>query len=126
MDVTIPQAGVLAVHDGQVCLITSRRSGRWVIPKGMIDPGQTPIETADAEAWEEAGLIGEINPRPLGSFRYQKFGRTYRVTVYRMIVTEIHDDFPEQPERDRAWMDRHDAAEQVEEEELKRLIREYV
>ena len=54
------QAGVIAyrIQDGKVrvLLMTSRDTGRWIIPKGNIKPGATPCEVALKEAYEEAGV----------------------------------------------------------------------
>src|SRR5262249_32651877 len=58
------QAGAIpyAIVDGEVrvLLVTSRGSGRWLIPKGNIDPGLTPAEAAAKEAYEEGGIRGRI------------------------------------------------------------------
>ncbi len=64
----IRQAAALPVRNGKVCLVTSSNGKRWVIPKGLIEPGQTAGETALQEAWEEAGLVGVLEPDPIGSF----------------------------------------------------------
>src|SRR5208283_4535871 len=57
----------------QVMLLTSRETHRWVIPKGWPMKGRKPAEVAAQEAFEEAGLIGQIvGRRPIGSFHYQK------------------------------------------------------
>src|SRR5262249_26119697 len=52
------QAAAIPIKDGMVCLITSSNGKRWVIPKGLIDPGHTAGESALLESWEEAGLVG--------------------------------------------------------------------
>ena len=56
------QAATIPVRDGRVCLVTSSNGRRWVLPKGQIDPGHTPAEAALVEAWEEAGLVGALEP----------------------------------------------------------------
>ncbi|MEN9850080.1 MAG: hypothetical protein RL128_243, partial [Pseudomonadota bacterium] len=50
------------MHRGkvEVLLITSRDTGRWVIPKGWPIDGLAPAQTAAREAWEEAGVEGDI------------------------------------------------------------------
>lgn len=67
------QSGALpyAVVEGRVAflLITSRRTGRWIFPKGDIEPGMTPWESAALEALEEAGISGQIAIEPVGSYR---------------------------------------------------------
>jgi 8-oxo-dGTP pyrophosphatase MutT (NUDIX family) len=44
-------------------LLTSRETGRWVIPKGWPSKGLKPREVAASEAYEEAGLVGSIGER---------------------------------------------------------------
>lgn len=67
------QSGALpySLVDGRVVflLITSRRTGRWIFPKGDIEPGMMPWESAAVEAMEEAGVSGEIAKEPIGSYR---------------------------------------------------------
>src|SRR5690606_28829887 len=67
-----PQFGALpyTIVDGQlvVLLITSRGRGKWIFPKGGQVDGMTPWETAAHEAWEEAGVSGEIEQEPIGSY----------------------------------------------------------
>ena len=117
------QAAVIPVRDGRVCLVTSSNRRRWVVPKGQIDPGHTPGESALVEAWEEAGLVGAIDPEPLGSYVYEKLGRGLFVLVYRMTVTEARDDWPERGLRTRAWLPLDEALDRIEEPGLRDLIR---
>lgn len=119
----IGQAASVPILDEKVCLITSRRSGRWVVPKGMIDPGNTAGETALMEAWEEAGLVGVLDSEPAGTYVYAKWDCTCHVTVFRMDVTEVHDEWDEQDTRRRIWMPPREAIERVEEDGLREIIR---
>src|SRR5262245_1798891 len=63
----------------EFCLITSISKGHWGFPKGIIDPGETPMETALKEAHEEAGLSGRIVGPLLGSYSYEKWDTTLHV-----------------------------------------------
>lgn len=67
------QAGALpySIVDGRTVflLITSRRTGRWIFPKGDIEPDTTAWESAALEALEEAGVTGQIDTTPVGSYR---------------------------------------------------------
>ena len=56
----------------EVLLITARRSGRWIVPKGHPIRGLPVHEAAAREAWEEAGVQGRVNPAPLGRYRPDK------------------------------------------------------
>ena len=116
------QSGVIPVSDGRVCLVTSSSGKRWIIPKGMIDPGHTAGEGALIEAWEEAGLLGVLRPEPIGSYVYEKFGRMHHVVVFVLEVTEAVSDWPERNIRRREWVSPEKAAERVVESGLKLLI----
>jgi 8-oxo-dGTP pyrophosphatase MutT (NUDIX family) len=85
-----------------VCLVTSRGGGRWIIPKGNPIRGLAPHEVAAREALEEAGLIGHVGKRCIGTFKFDRsrIGRdaTCRVDVYALRVerqlpawTEMHE-----------------------------------
>lgn len=93
----------LVEQDGEtlVVLITSSRSGRWGIPKGVIEKGLTPQESVAIEAWEEAGLRGTILDEQIGAYEYKKWGGVCKVAVYTMRVEEVVDDFPEKNNRQR-------------------------
>src|SRR5437868_12946136 len=104
MPISGPQAAVIAVHGSRLCMVTSSSGRRWVVPKGVIDPGQTPGQAALIEAWEEAGLVGVLEPDPVGSYVYEKLDREHHVLVYRMAVTEARDQWPERDLRQRAWL----------------------
>lgn len=123
MTVWIKQAAAIAVQDGRVCLVTSRSGRRWVLPKGVVDPGHTPGEAALIEAWEEAGLVGVLDGDPVGSYAYEKLDRGHHVLVYRMRVTEVRDDWPERSFRERAWLTIEEVIERVEEPGLRELLR---
>ena len=57
----------------EIMLLTSRETGRWVIPKGWPIRGLKPREVAAREAYEEAGLVGSITSKhPIGIYHYEK------------------------------------------------------
>jgi 8-oxo-dGTP pyrophosphatase MutT (NUDIX family) len=125
------QYGALCWRDGvagvEVLLITSRDTGRWVIPKGWPMPGLAPEAAAAQEAWEEAGVNGQINPCCIGRFGYQK-GLSHTATVpcavavYGLRVTKEAASFPEVKERQRKWFSPAEAASLVAEPELALII----
>jgi 8-oxo-dGTP pyrophosphatase MutT (NUDIX family) len=117
------QSGVIPVHDGRVFMVTSRSGRRWVFPKGQIDPGHTPGEAALIEAWEEAGLVGTIDPQPLGSYVYEKLGSLHHVLMFRMRVSEVREVWPERGFRDRALITAAEAIDRVEEPSLREVLR---
>jgi len=110
----------------EYCLITSLSSGRWGFPKGLIDPGETPIETALKEAWEEAGLQGEIVGEPLGEYRYAKWGTMLCVTAFLMQVSAADDTWLEADRRQRRWVTADAAADMLDRKYLTRLLKRAV
>ncbi len=110
-----------------VMLVTSRETGRWVLPKGWPKKRLTGAETAALEAFEEAGLIGDVAPQSVGFFRYLKRMRdggdvTCDVDVYKMSVTKLLDDWPERTQRRRKWFTLAEAASVVQEADLTELL----
>jgi 8-oxo-dGTP pyrophosphatase MutT (NUDIX family) len=114
----------------QVLLITSRGSGRWVIPKGWPMPGLKPHDAAAKEAAEEAGLVGHVEDAPIGAYHYAKQLRPGRavdvqVTVFPFHVTYQADDWKEHGQRQLEWVAYKQAARRVAEPALKRLIADF-
>lgn len=112
----------------EVLLISSRDTGRWVIPKGWPIKGLTPAETAAREAYEEAGLGGQVSKKPIGEFEYGKRlgnGKVQptKVEVFALEQMVQHRDWPEQGQRRLQWFSVLDAADAVEEPDLKDIIR---
>lgn len=107
----------------EVLLITSRKRKRWIIPKGIVDPGISPQDSAAKEAYEEAGILGKVSDRALGVYTREKWGGTCTVELFPFEVTEVLDGWPERDVRQRAWMSIEEAVARVQEEQLKGLIR---
>ena len=105
----------------EVLLITSRRRKRWIIPKGVVEQDLTPIESAQKEAFEEAGVEGIVRGQSLGIYENEKWGGICRVAVYAMQVKTVHDTWPED-DRTREWTDLETAAERVHEADLEAMI----
>lgn len=106
----------------EILMVTSRRRRRWVIPKGVQEPGLSAIECACREAFEEAGVEGSVESKPLGTYRYEKWGGTCSVVVFLMAVTVCHASWPESF-RDREWVTPEEAARRAAEPELQAIIR---
>lgn len=116
--------------DLEVLLLTSRDTGRWVIPKGWPMPGKLSHEVAAREAYEEAGVRGVVEAEPLGSFGYDKMLKDgiqvpCRVQVYALEVSELAKNFKEKGERSLVWVSCEEAAERVREPELSDIIRAF-
>jgi 8-oxo-dGTP pyrophosphatase MutT (NUDIX family) len=111
----------------EVLLLTSRETHRWVIPKGWPIKGRKPAEVANQEAYEEAGLIGQIvGKKPVGNFHYEKrLAKKVvlcQVRVFLFRVERQLDDWPERKARETRWVDADDAAAMVEEGGLAEII----
>jgi len=112
----------------EVLLISSRDTGRWVIPKGWPIKGLSPAETAAREAYEEAGLGGQMSKKPIGAFDYGKrldngSVQPCRVEVFSLEQMVQHPQWPEQGQRTLQWFSVPEAAEAVDEPQLKNIIR---
>lgn len=126
-----PQHAALCwrMHRGsvEVLLITSRDTGRWVIPKGWPMAGKSPSQTAAQEAWEEAGVKGRIGDNALGFYAYDKMREELApqpcgVSVFPLRVEQVAEKFPERKERRRKWFDASKAARKVAEPQLRALL----
>lgn len=111
----------------EMLLLTSRDTGRWVIPKGWPMPGKLSHEVAAREAYEEAGVRGAVETTPLGSFGYDKVLKDgiqvpCRVQVYALEVNELVKNFKEKGERSMEWVSCDEAVKRVREPELRDLI----
>ena len=106
----------------QVMLITSRETGRWVIPKGWPMKGRTDAEAAAQEAWEEAGLKGRIEAEPAGAYHYDKVRKEgplrCRVAIHPLLAVAQAQSWPEQGQRETRWFTPGEAALLVAEPEL--------
>lgn len=111
----------------EVMLLTSRETGRWVIPKGWPIKGLKPHEVAAREAYEEAGLLGSITgKRPVGIYHYEKQrprgGLLCEVQVFLFRVDQQLDDWPEKGQRETRWFGLAEAAGRVDEGGLAELV----
>ncbi len=114
----------------EVLIVTSRDSGRWIIPKGWPMQRKKPHEAAAIEAWEEAGVRGKVRKKAIGRYTYLKIlddGDVVPciVDLFQIEVTEVRDDFKERGERTLAWVSPDEAARRVREVELKSLLVEF-
>ncbi len=111
----------------QILLITSRDTGRWVLPKGWPIKGLSPQNAAAREAFEEAGVCGVPAPMPVGRYRYLKqlaFNTDLAciVGVYPLRVDQMRSKYPESGQRRRRWFTPAKAALRVQEPELQALL----
>jgi len=110
----------------EILLVTSRDTGRWIIPKGWPSKRLKDSKAAAREARQEAGVKGKILRKAIGSYRYIKQeldnGALVEVRVFLLKVSKHCNRWPEKRERRRAWFDIEDAASRVSDPELSLII----
>ena len=112
----------------EVMLITSRETGRWVIPQGWPASGLSAPDSAAREAREEGGLVGRIGERPIGRYRYDKrlpdgSAVDCAVEVFVLEVDKQLRSWPERAERRTRWFSLGEAVNAVQEPELRALLK---
>ncbi len=136
VDRALHQSGALCWRFGlgdqlEVLLITSRETRRWVVPKGWPMKGLTSRHCAAREAFEEAGVEGDLRRRKVGNYGYEKRLKSgqiqpVEVALYALEIDREYDYWPERGQRERLWTSQADAASRVDEPELKVLIAGFV
>jgi len=90
-----------------ILLITSRRSGRWILPKGWPHHETSLAQSAAREAYEEAGVQGTIWRYEIGRFVTTKVtpngSAVYPVAVFPLKVGVELESWPERTDRQRQW-----------------------
>jgi 8-oxo-dGTP pyrophosphatase MutT (NUDIX family) len=106
----IQQAGAICYRRNEkgefsILLVGSRRNGRWGVPKGHLDPGETSHLAAGRESFEEAGVVGAVERDLFGTFSYTKDSspHRYQVAVHLLEVSTLAADFPEKAVRKQKW-----------------------
>ncbi|MCR4267795.1 NUDIX hydrolase [Nitratireductor sp. ZSWI3] len=111
----------------EIMLVTSRDTGRWILPKGWPEGSETLADAAMREALEEAGIAGEVAAEEFGRFYYSKVrgsGIEWRceVAIIPLRVTRELNKWPERKKRTRRWFAARDAAALVAEPDLAELL----
>ncbi|WP_428688397.1 NUDIX hydrolase [Roseibium sp.] len=128
------QIAALCVRPGgtepEVLLVSTRDSGRYILPKGWPEKDKPAWDTAVIEAYEEAGIVGEVDRRPIGSFRSYKgvskgLKIRTKVLVYKVRFEKQLKEFPETGQRKCVWLPVSKAIEKVDEPALKRFLRRH-
>ncbi len=132
-----PKSGPLQVaalpyrrrEDGslEVLLVTTRGTGRWMVPKGWPMPGKSHSEAAAQEAYEEGGVCGAASSVELGRFRHEKTrfpapSLDCIVAVFPLPVDQELSRWPERGQRTRRWFSLGEAATAVQSADLAQII----
>lgn len=113
----------------RVLMVTSRCTGRWVMPKGWTMAGKKLWRAAEIEALEEAGVTGHISHIPIGHYYYDKMlddgtAVPCRVTLFPLMVDGVKRRWKERGERKRRWFSVKGAARAVNEPDLIDILSE--
>ncbi|WP_395396014.1 NUDIX hydrolase (plasmid) [Novosphingobium sp. BL-8A] len=106
----------------EVLLVTSRRKGKWILPKGKIEPGETASQRAATEAFEEAGVLGTVSKQPVNASA--SFDPS-RARVYALRVETELEQWPEMRSRKRAWFSLSEARSILQDEKLQRALQAF-
>ncbi len=114
----------------EIMLITSRDTGRWVLPKGWPEGDEAGYDAASREALEEAGVRGAITHEEVGRYYYGKglksgLRQRCEVIVYPLSVEHLSNKWPEKGERIRRWFKPNEAAKAVHEPDLAEILAEF-
>ena len=85
------------LHEGAVPMI-GVRGGRWTLPGGGIEPGETAAEAAVREAWEECGAFVVVEGEPF-AVTSPEYGETSLIFLARLTRLE-----PSPEGRQHAWV----------------------
>src|SRR5262249_16821938 len=109
-------------------LVTSRETRRWIIPKGWPKRGKSPHRSAAREAFEEAGVLGAVGRRPVGSFSYAKRlknGRSVEceVRVFPLEVKRQRMEWPEKQGGQVKWLSGREGADNGKRQGIRKMMR---
>lgn len=114
--------------EAEVLFVTSRRTGRWVLPKGNLMKGVSDARAAAIEAMEEAGVEGHVRKQPVGRYAYWKRRvlsfELFQVDVFLLVVTREDGNWKEKGQRERAWVPLRLASRLVVEPGLQSILRD--
>jgi 8-oxo-dGTP pyrophosphatase MutT (NUDIX family) len=109
----------------QILLVTSADTQQWLFPKGNLDQDESYKDAAQREAYEEAGVKGELSDEAIGVYDHEKLGKLYCVEAFAMEVTSELTEWPEDKIRRRKWLERDSAANLVQEEYVRQMIADF-
>ena len=110
------------IHNARIeFLLVRTRKRRWTFPKGGVDPGLTPAETASQEAWEEAGVDGLVEETEFAQYVLEKQGdfgegAETEVTVHAYLCEVLQLDEPQEPYRCPTWFSAQQAKRRLKEQ----------
>lgn len=112
-------------HEIKVVLVTTKpkENNNWIFPKGQVELGMTPFDSAAKEAYEEAGVVGRISPILFDEYQHKKWGGNMCIKVYTLEVTEVLQSWPEKTQRNRQLLPLDEAINLVQDAQKQSLIK---
>jgi ADP-ribose pyrophosphatase YjhB (NUDIX family) len=71
---TTYSAGGVVLNERNEVIVVNQRGKFWSLPKGHVDPGETPVQAAEREIREESGATGLKYVKELGTYERFKLG----------------------------------------------------
>ncbi len=106
----------------EILLITTRKSGNWIVPKGIIEPDLSPVDSASKEALEEAGVSGTTIDGIQESYFFDKWNGRCNVALFPLEVTKTHAHWAEEDVRKRKWVPREHVDDYLKNPELIKAV----
>ena len=111
----------------ELLMIQSKKGGHWSYPKGHMEPGETQMETARREVWEETGLKVEPIPGETHSTEYPlPNGNTKEVIYFRGKYESGEARHQETELTTLGWIPLSEAEEKVTYESDKKILRAFM
>jgi len=110
--------------------VTSQTRGRWILPKGKIKPGESHVDACAREAFEEAGIRGQVlQDFPMTTVIGRQISTNkieqIPVTYYPFFVDKQKNKWPEGDSRERHWALLGDAHKIIFRKDFKRLLKQF-
>jgi 8-oxo-dGTP pyrophosphatase MutT (NUDIX family) len=127
MEMTVVAAALpyRRINGNYEILLIRSSAGRWILPKGHSEPEETPFETAKREAWEEAGVRGEVAALPYAEFNHIGADKAQHVLVFPLLVHESSANWPEKSWREQIWTPPSSLPQEIN-PDLERIIADFV
>lgn len=109
----------------EILIISSLKKKNWIIPKGFVEDGISAQESAEKEAYEEAGVKGIVQSNLFGTYYQKKWGGNCRIEVYAMSVNQELDSWPEKELRERKWVTVKKAVDLIYNKDLKQIVKKF-
>jgi len=133
MKVTYSAGGIVLNKRGQV-LVVNQNGNSWSLPKGHIEKGETALEAAKREIYEESGIQGLFFITDLGSYERNKIGlgtpedaaekKNIHLFLFSTKETELCPKDPLTPEA--RWVEKENVAELLTHEKDKEFFSQWL